>query len=75
MAICLSISAQEMRCEIIIHKDQNKYRFNNTGGQKSIIGVIDYTITVLDIRVLTSANIGTYLINHKKCNSISKNMI
>ncbi|XP_057671223.1 uncharacterized protein LOC130902950 [Diorhabda carinulata] len=46
------------------HKEQQKYTFANTRGQKS---TIDYIITnrkvhpsqILDVRVLTSANIGT----------------
>lgn len=46
------------------HKEQQKYTFVNTRGQKS---VIDYVITnrkvhpsqILDVRVLTSANVGT----------------
>lgn len=50
------------------HKEQQKYTFSNTRGDKSII---DYLITnmkvepqnILDVRVLTSANIGTHLKN------------
>lgn len=46
------------------HKDQHKYTFNNTRGQRSMI---DFVITnreitpeqVLDVRALTSANLGT----------------
>lgn len=46
------------------HKDQHKYTFANTRGQKS---TIDYVITnrsvhprqILDVRTLTSANAGT----------------
>ena len=49
------------------HKQQHKYPFENTRGQKS---TIDYIITnqniypskILDVRVLSSANTGT---NHK----------
>lgn len=46
------------------HKEQHKYTFNNTKSQKS---TIDYVITnraitpsqILDVRVLTSANMNT----------------
>ena len=46
------------------HKDQHKYTFNNNRGQRSMIDFIitNRTITpsqVLDVRALTSANLGT----------------